>query len=67
MLRFFEKEPTATALRTALAAEFHDRDFEVIAGDCNATIAKTLVEFPRFPGSFRFVDHATWAEAVWWR
>lgn len=57
-LRFFELEPFATRLRTALEADFAGRDFEVVAGDCNLTIRTTLASLAsvNWAPTFAFVD-----------
>jgi three-Cys-motif partner protein len=57
-LRFFELEPFATRLRTALEADFAGRDFEVVAGDCNLTIRTTLASLSsvNWAPTFAFVD-----------
>src|SRR5262245_23654161 len=41
-LRFFELEPFASRLRTSLTEEFGARNFQVVPGDCNATIRGVL-------------------------
>lgn len=43
-LWFFELGTTATRLREDLEADFPDRHFEVVAGDCNETIPGALAE-----------------------
>jgi three-Cys-motif partner protein len=57
-LRFLEVEPYATRLRTTLEEDFPDRDFQVVAGDCNATIRPTLQELAHlsWAPTFAFVD-----------
>jgi three-Cys-motif partner protein len=57
-LRFFELEPYASRLRTALQAEHLGREFLVIAGDCNQTISGTLASLSSFnwAPTFAFVD-----------
>jgi three-Cys-motif partner protein len=42
VLRFFELESKAKTLDSALKAEYPGRDFRVVPGDCNATIAGAL-------------------------
>lgn len=57
-LRFFELEPFASRLRTALAADFPGREFEVVPGDCNVTIGPALASLSsvRWAPTFAFVD-----------
>jgi three-Cys-motif partner protein len=57
-LRFFELEPFASRLRTALEDEFSGRDFEVVPGDCNTTIHAVLasLEPVNWAPTFVFVD-----------
>lgn len=57
-LRFFELEPFASRLRSALAIEFVDRDFEVVPGDCNMTISAALTGLSavNWAPTFAFVD-----------
>jgi three-Cys-motif partner protein len=58
VLRFFEQEPTASALRSALTAEFPGREFKVIAGDCNETIVDALRDLKNHDraATFAFID-----------
>jgi three-Cys-motif partner protein len=57
-LRFFELEPFASRLRTALEAQYSGRDFEVVPGDCNTTIHAALasLEPVNWAPTFVFVD-----------
>jgi len=57
-LRFFELEPFASRLRSALADDFGDRDFEVVPGDCNVTISPALASLSslNWAPTFVFVD-----------
>lgn len=57
-LRFFEVEPYAGRLRAALEATHPDRDFRVVAGDCNQTIEGVLKELAPYnwAPTFAFVD-----------
>jgi len=57
-LRFFEIEPYASRLRAALEADNPGRDFAVVAGDCNQTIAGVLKELAPYnwAPTFAFVD-----------
>jgi three-Cys-motif partner protein len=58
VLRFFEMEPYASKLSTALAADFPNRNFEVIAGDCNTTVRLALAGLREvnWAPTFAFVD-----------
>jgi len=57
-LRFFELEPFASRLQTALEADFGGRDFRVVRGDCNTTISSALAELEpvNWAPTFVFVD-----------
>lgn len=57
-LRFFELEPFASRLRSSLREEHPDRDFDVIPGDCNQTIAQALADLSQlnWAPTFAFVD-----------
>lgn len=57
-LRFFELEPYASRLRTALIADHAGRDFEVVPGDCNATLGGVLAGLAsvNWAPTFAFVD-----------
>lgn len=57
-LRFFELEAHAIGLDAKLRAEFGDRDFEVIAGDCNETVPGVLAKLQEWnwAPTFAFVD-----------
>jgi three-Cys-motif partner protein len=57
-LRFFELEPFASRLRSALAADFGERDFEVVPGDCNVAISAALASLSsvNWAPTFAFVD-----------
>ncbi len=71
-LRFFELEPYARRLEAALRADFPDRDFEVVPGDCNQTVAPVLADLTPFnwAPTFAFIDpngpdaHWTTLEAI---
>jgi three-Cys-motif partner protein len=58
VLRFFEQESVAKALRSALLAEFPGREFKVISGDCNETIVDALRDLESFDraATFAFID-----------
>jgi three-Cys-motif partner protein len=43
-LRFFELPPTAQRLETSLRADYPDRPFRVVPGDCNDTVSGVLAE-----------------------
>jgi three-Cys-motif partner protein len=47
-LRVFELEPYASRLREVLRADYPGRDAQVVAGDCNQTIARALAELRRY-------------------
>ncbi len=57
-LRFFEMEPYASQLAAALATDFPERNFEVIAGDCNVSLMSALEELRNvnWAPTFAFVD-----------
>jgi three-Cys-motif partner protein len=57
-LRFFELQPYAGRLRSSLVAHHHGRDFDVIPGDCNRTIAEALTSLRPYwwAPTFAFVD-----------
>jgi three-Cys-motif partner protein len=57
-LRFFEIEPYASRLRAALTPDYPDRDFHVISGDCNQTVAGALRELAPYDWAptFALVD-----------
>lgn len=57
-LRLFELEPFASGLQAALEADFPGRDFEVVPGDCNDTIAPALASLGsvNWAPTFAFVD-----------
>ncbi len=57
-LRFFEIEPYASRLRTALVPDYPDRDFRVISGDCNQTVTGALRELAPYDWAptFALVD-----------
>lgn len=57
-LRFFELEPHASSLRSALSSDFSGRDFDVVAGDSNATIGGALARLTHlnWAPTFAFVD-----------
>ena len=67
ILRFFEQEPTSSQLRDSLSSDFRDRDFAVVAGDCNETIVSALDELKRYDraATFAFLDpdgpHYRWS------
>ncbi len=65
-LRFFEKEHIAIRLEEVLRRDFANRDFKVIAGDCNETIPLELRKLRRFgwAPTFAFLDQNT-LEAEW--
>ncbi len=68
-LRFFELEPNATKLKTALNAEYPDRDLIVYPGDSNESIRTALADLRKVDAAwaptFAFIDpngpHYTWA------
>jgi three-Cys-motif partner protein len=68
VLRFFELAATARTLDTALTAEYPDRvkDFGVVPGDCNATIAAALAELAdlNWAPTFAFLDQQS-TEVQW--
>ncbi len=68
VLRFFELAGTAKNLDAALAAEYPDRirDFRVVPGDCNATIAATLAGLAdlNWAPTFAFLDQQS-TEVQW--
>lgn len=57
-LRFFELEPYASRLNSALRADFAGRDFRVVPGDCNTTIQAALADLAtlNWAPTFAFVD-----------
>jgi three-Cys-motif partner protein len=57
-LRFFELEPYATRLRSAIAPRAAGRDVAVAAGDCNSTINGVLADLAphNWAPTFAFVD-----------
>lgn len=67
-LRFFELEPNATKLRSALSEEFAGRDWVVYPGDSNITIHQALADLRSadagWAPTFAFIDpngpHYTW-------
>ena len=65
-LRFFETPANAPKLDTALRADFPDRDFKVLGGDCNVLIPKALDELRdlAWAPTFAFVD-PNGMEAEW--
>jgi len=68
VLRFFELAATARNLDTALATEYPARikDFRVVAGDCNATIAPALAGLTdlNWAPTFAFLDQQS-TEVQW--
>lgn len=68
VLRFFELAATAKNLDTALTAEYPDRikDFRIVPGDCNATIATVLAELAglNWAPTFAFLDQQS-TEVQW--
>jgi three-Cys-motif partner protein len=56
--RYFELGPKAAELKTALQADYPDRDIRVYAGDCNVTIPRALAELKElnWAPTFAFVD-----------
>jgi three-Cys-motif partner protein len=69
VLRFFELAGRAAALKAALGAEYPDScdRFQVVPGDCNATIAAALAELADFnwAPTFAFLDQQS--TEVHWR
>ena len=57
-LRFFELEPYAGRLEASLRPDYPDRDFRVVAGDCNRTVGPALTELRRWDWAptFAFID-----------
>lgn len=57
-LRFFELEPYATRLRTAIGPQSLGRDVVVTAGDCNTTVGPVLAGLAPYnwAPTFAFVD-----------
>jgi three-Cys-motif partner protein len=68
VLRFFELDPTASRLETALRAQYPDRirDFHVVPGDCNTTIATALAQLAgiNWAPTFAFLDQQS-TEVRW--
>ena len=68
VLRFFELDPTAKKLETALQAAYPDRvkDFKVVPGDCNTTIAAALAGLTglNWAPTFAFLDQQS-TEVQW--
>jgi three-Cys-motif partner protein len=66
ILRFFELESKAKSLEAALKAEYLDRDFKVVPGDCNIKIAEVLAELAEFSWAptFAFLDQQS-TEVQW--
>ena len=57
-LRFFETEGKAPRLQGALRQEYPDRDFKILAGDCNQTLPLELASLRRYnwAPTFAFLD-----------
>lgn len=66
VMRFFELESRASSLDNALKAEYPDRDFRVVPGDCNTTIAPVLAELAplNWAPTFAFLDQQS-TEVQW--
>ncbi len=66
VLRFFELDSKAKSLGNALRAEYHGRNFLVVPGDCNATIAAALGELAglNWAPTFAFLDQQS-TEVQW--
>jgi three-Cys-motif partner protein len=66
VLRFFELPSNARALDDALKAEYPDRDFQVIPGDCNRKIAEVLSDLAglNWAPTFAFLDQQS-TEVNW--
>ncbi|MFG1850812.1 three-Cys-motif partner protein TcmP [Actinomadura geliboluensis] len=66
VLRFFELPANAPRLEQSLRAEYPDRNFQVVAGDCNKTIDRALAELHQFrkAPTFAFLDQQS-TEVEW--
>ncbi|GGO30145.1 hypothetical protein GCM10010116_60400 [Microbispora rosea subsp. aerata] len=66
ILRFFELAPNASDLDRALRAEYPNRNFRVIPGDCNQTIDRVLYELRHvnWAPTFAFLDQQS-TEVKW--
>jgi three-Cys-motif partner protein len=66
VLRFFELPANASGLEQTLRAEYPDRNFEVVPGDCNTTIRQVLTELSglRWAPTFAFLDQQS-TEVRW--
>ncbi len=66
ILRFFELASNARSLDRTLKAEYPGRDFKVVPGDCNTTIAAALAELAEFnwAPTFAFLDQQS-TEVQW--
>jgi three-Cys-motif partner protein len=66
ILRFFELSTNAAALNRTLRAEYPDRNFRVVPGDCNEVIDQVLHELRPFnwAPTFAFLDQQS-TEVKW--
>src|ERR1700722_2739426 len=66
VLRFFELASRAASLETALKAEYPDRDFRVVPGDCNIVVGPALDDLSRlnWAPTFAFLDQQS-TEVRW--
>src|SRR5262249_46319193 len=57
-LRFFELDVYASRLRPSLQPDYAERDFDVVAGDCNDTIHEALADLIHlnWAPTFAFID-----------